>query len=246
MSELKALIFDVDGTLAETEEQHRLAFNAAFAGAGLPYEWSEDRYRELLGITGGKQRMSAYFAAVGSDTSPRTIASLHATKNGLYAEAVLAGDVRLRTGIARLLMEAREAGLRLAIATTTSRENLVALLHATLGSASRIFEVMVTGEDVSALKPDPEVYLKAMQQLGLPAENCLAFEDSAVGLEAATRAGLKTVVTPSIYTSHHRFGPAALVVNSLGEPGCPARVYQGSLPPDAHVDLGILQLLARR
>jgi len=244
MSELKALIFDVDGTLAETEEQHRLAFNAAFARAGLPYEWSEDRYRELLGVTGGKQRMAAYFAAVGDDTSPATIAALHAAKNGLYAQRVTAGQVRLRTGIARVLMEARDAGLRLAIATTTSRENLIALLRATLGSATRIFEVMVTGEDVKTLKPDPEVYLKAMAQLGLPPENCLAFEDSAVGLESATRAGLKTIVTPSIYTSHHRFGQAALVVNSLGEPGCPVRVYQGNLPPDAHVNLDILQHIA--
>lgn len=243
MSELKALIFDVDGTLAETEEQHRLAFNAAFAGADLPYEWSEDRYRELLGVTGGKQRMAAYFAGVGGDTSPATIAALHKAKNRHYAEAVAAGEVRLRTGVARILMEARDAGLRLAIATTTSRENLMALLHATMGSAHRIFEVMVTGEDVAVLKPDPEVYLKAMAQLGLPPENCLAFEDSALGLESATRAGLRTVVTPSIYTSHHRFGPAALVVNSLGEPGSTLRVYEGNLPTQTHVDLAALRQL---
>jgi len=243
MSELKALIFDVDGTLAETEEQHRLAFNAAFAGADLPYEWSEDRYRELLGVTGGKQRMAAYFAAVGGDTSVGAIAALHQAKNRHYAEAVAAGEVRLRTGVARILMEARDAGLRFAIATTTSRENLMALLHATMGSAHRIFEVMVTGEDVANLKPDPEVYLKAMAQLGLPPENCLAFEDSALGLESATRAGLRTVVTPSIYTSHHRFGPAALIVNSLGEPGSTIRVYDGALASKTHVDLAALRQL---
>jgi len=241
MSELKALIFDVDGTLAETEEQHRLAFNAAFHDAGLPYQWSVDRYRELLGVTGGKQRMAAFFAGIGDTTSPAAIAELHRAKNRIYAEAVADGQVRLRTGIARLLMEAREAGLRLAIATTTSRENLLALLHATMGSAHRIFEVMVTGEDVAVLKPDPEVYLKALTQLGLPAENCLAFEDSVVGLESATRAGLRTVVTPSLYTSHHRFGPAALVVSSLGEPGSPPRVCQGGLAPDTHVDLAVLR-----
>jgi HAD superfamily hydrolase (TIGR01509 family) len=208
---LQALIFDVDGTLAETEELHRAAFNRAFATAALDIEWDRPRYRELLGTTGGKRRILRHFAETGLPADETLAGELHRSKNAHYAEAVAQG-VALRPGVLELMQQARQAGLRLAIATTTSRSNLAALLtHAPLPE----FDAIVAGEDVSTLKPHPEVYLKALAQLDLPAGQALAFEDSANGLRSATAAGLRTIVTPSTYSAGEDFAAATAVLRDL-------------------------------
>jgi HAD superfamily hydrolase (TIGR01509 family) len=208
---VQALIFDVDGTLAETEELHRAAFNRAFASAGLDISWDRTRYRELLGTTGGKRRILRHFTEAGLNADEALAAELHRSKNMHYAEAVGRG-VELRPGVFELMRRARQAGLRLAIATTTSRSNLAALLtHAPLPE----FDAIVAGEDVSTLKPHPEVYLKALAQLDLPAGAALAFEDSANGLRSATAAGLRTIVTPSTYSVGEDFTAAAAVLPDL-------------------------------
>lgn len=211
MAALQALIFDVDGTLAETEELHRASFNAAFAAAGLHIDWDRARYRELLGTTGGRRRILRYFAETGMAEDEALAAELHASKNRHYAEAVGQG-VALRPGVAGLMRRAQDAGLRLAIATTTSRSNLAALLmHAPLPE----FDTIVAGEDVSTLKPHPEVYLKALDGLDLPAAAALAFEDSANGLSSAKAAGLRTIVTPSYYSAGEDFAAATAVLRDL-------------------------------
>lgn len=213
MSGLRALIFDVDGTLAETEDLHRAAFNRAFAAAGLAIEWDRARYRDLLGTTGGKRRILRHFAETGLPEDEALAAELHGSKNRHYAEAVERG-IELRAGVAELLQRARAAGLRLAIATTTSRSNLAALLrHAALPE----FDTIVAGEDVSTLKPHPEVYLKALDLLDLAAGSALAFEDSANGLRSATAAGLRTIVTPSYYSTGEDFAAATAVLRDLGD-----------------------------
>ncbi len=214
---VRALIFDVDGTLAETEELHRAAFNAAFAEAGLGWDWTEALYTRLLKVAGGRERIAAYADEVGS--APLDIAGLHRRKSDLYNERIRQGPIALRPGIEALLRAAPERGLRLAIATTTGRANVVSLIAATLGeSAVSWFASIRAAEDVSRKKPDPEVFNLVLADLGLAAADCVSFEDSANGLRAALAAGIPTIVTPSVYTQRDDFSGAAFVVKDLSGP----------------------------
>ena len=227
---LRALIFDVDGTLAETERDgHRVAFNRAFAELGLDWYWDEATYGRLLEVTGGKERMLHHWrgldpAAAQAPGAAALVAELHRRKTRHYVELVDAGTVALRPGVRRLLRQAREAGLRLAIATTTTPDNVQALLRAALGEAAEgLFDCIGAGDIVPRKKPDPGIYLWVLEQLGLPPAQCLAFEDSPAGLRAAQGAGLRTVVTPGVYTAGETFGQAWALLDSLGEPEQPAR-----------------------
>lgn len=207
---LEALIFDVDGTLAETEEVHRAAFNAAFAAAGLGWQWDAPLYARLLDVTGGKERIRHYAETAGLPIpSSAEIAALHADKTVRYVDLVRGGAIGLRPGIAQLLEDAASAGLQLAIATTTSRPNVDALLAATLGADP--FAVIAAGDEVAVKKPAPDVYLMALARLGLDAAVCVAIEDTQNGLAAAGAAGLRTVITPSLYGGTS-FSPAPLLV----------------------------------
>src|SRR5690606_10190629 len=171
---LTALIVDVDGTLAETEELHRAAFNAAFAAAGLGWHWSVADYARLLTTTGGKERIARFRDEVGAPAID--IPALHADKTARYAAGVAAGGVRLRPGIAELMAMARAGGLRLAVATTTSRPNVEALTLSAFGrGAAAVFDVLACGDEVAAKKPAPDVYILALERLGLAPEQALAF-----------------------------------------------------------------------
>lgn len=252
MSELRALLFDVDGTLAETEEVHRQAFNAAFATAGLDWVWSKDLYRELLEVTGGKERIRHYLDTRrpdfhGPDDMATFIANLHQTKTAIYTDRVAAGGVAPRPGVRRLLAEARAAGLRLAIATTTTPDNVTALLRANLApDAESWFEVIAAGSMVPSKKPAPDIYLYAMERMGVEPAACLAFEDSENGLIAARAAGLKTLVTVSDYTQSHDFSGAALLLDQLGEPDRPFQVLAGEVNGASYVDVDLLRRLHAR
>jgi HAD superfamily hydrolase (TIGR01509 family) len=235
MAEWTALIFDVDGTLAETEELHRAAFNRAFAWAGLDVVWDRARYRDLLKVTGGKRRIVHYFMSEGRAGDAAIADRLHAAKNQFYAEQLSRG-IEPRLGVVDVVSRAKAAGLKLGIATTTGRSNLDALLAAI--SLPR-FDAIVTAEDVDALKPDPEVYRIALTRLAVPADSALAFEDSANGVAAAIGAGIRTVVTPSLYTDDQDFsGAAGIYPNLVGfdwtqqqqRTGRPMRVGPTHLP----------------
>jgi HAD superfamily hydrolase (TIGR01509 family) len=218
MGSRPAILFDVDGTLAETERDgHRVAFNRAFAESGLDWYWDESRYGELLAVTGGRERIAsharahqpAWLAAAGA---PERIARLHQAKNAHYAAIVESGQIRLRPGVAALFDAIAYRGWQLGLVTTTSRTNLEVLLAATLGArALTRFAVIVSGEDVARKKPDPEAYTLALSRLGLPAALCLAIEDSRNGLLAACPAGLRTVIVRSQYTQREDFAEAAVV-----------------------------------
>ena len=224
--DLAALIFDVDGTLAETEELHREAFNRAFAGEGLPYRWDQTLYRSLLLVTGGRQRLEHFFAESTDLTEPQIAElapRLHLAKNGHYAEVMADFPIELRPGVADLLRQARATPLKLAIATTTSRVNLEGLARRFPGELDLDgFDVVVCGEDVTALKPDPEVYRTALQRLALPPGRCLAFEDTRNGVESAVGAGLRVVVTPSLYSTGQDFSAATAVLDDLSHFHLPA------------------------
>lgn len=234
---LQALLFDVDGTLADTERDgHRVAFNQAFAESGLDWDWSVALYGELLAVTGGKERIRFYiqrhqpdFTAPGDGDLDAFIAELHQRKTRHYLALLERGGIPLRPGVARLLDEARALGLRLGIATTTTPENVEVLVRTTLGEdALDWFEVIAAGDIVPAKKPAPDIYLHALESLDLPASACLALEDSQNGLASAVGAGCRTLVTVNDYTRGQAFSGAWLVTNHLGEPDVPATVLQGT------------------
>lgn len=227
---LEALIFDVDGTLAETERDgHRVAFNRAFADFGLDWYWSESEYGELLAVTGGKERMLHWWrgrdpqAAAGAG-APALVRALHERKTAHYTAIVAEGGIGLRPGVARLIGQARAAGVRLAIATTTTPANVTALLTGTLGAdAPGWFDCIGAGDIVPAKKPAPDIYHWVLRELGMDACACLAFEDSAAGLTAADGAGLRTVITAGEYTRGQEFSAAWAELDGLGEADAPAR-----------------------
>lgn len=225
---LKALLFDVDGTLADTERDgHRPAFNAAFREYGLDWDWDVALYGELLAVTGGKERMKYYIERFRPDyVKPADfdalVTELHKAKTRHYTQMLASGGIPLRPGVKRLLQEARAAGLILGVATTTTPENVTALLqHSLAADGADWFAVIAAGDIVPAKKPAPDIYVWAMQQLGLSADECLAFEDSENGIRASQGAGLRTLVTINDYTRDHDFTGALAVLSDLGEADAP-------------------------
>ena len=244
---LRALIFDVDGTLAETERDgHRIAFNWSFAEAGLDWNWSSELYGELLAVSGGKERIRYYLDRYRPDfqTSLQPpidldtfIVNLHAAKTQHYRNLLDRGAIPLRWGVRRLIDEARNGGIRLAIATTSALPNAIALLDRTLDPAW--FEVIAAGDIVPKKKPAPDIYYYVLNQMQLAPEECLVFEDSHHGLQAAAQAGLKTIVTYNNYTQTQDFSEAVLVLNHLGEPDRPFTVRAGDAGDCRYFDLAL-------
>lgn len=251
---LEVLIFDVDGTLADTERDgHRVAFNRAFAEAGLDWNWDEALYGELLKVTGGKERILHYLDNFNSafkrpDDLRGFIAALHKAKTAHYAQMMQEGAIPLRPGVKRLLLEARAAGLRLAIATTTTPLNVTTLLDATLGPEGKDwFEVIAAGDIVPAKKPAPDIYNWAMQQMKVKPEVCMAFEDSDNGVRSVLGSGIKSlVVTVNAYTQAQDFTGASLVLDQLGEPDASCKVLSGEQLASGLLDVAGLRALHER
>jgi HAD superfamily hydrolase (TIGR01509 family) len=240
-----ALIFDCDGVLADTERDgHRPAFNQTFADVGLPVRWSESEYAEKLRIGGGKERMASLLTEdfvrehglpADAEGQRELLADWHRRKTAIYTDMVQAGRLPARPGIARVTEEALEGGWALAVASTSAEASVRAVLEHVVGTATAARFAVFAGDVVPAKKPDPAIYVLALERLGLDPGEALVVEDSRNGLLAAVGAGLRCVVTVSSYTTDEAFGEAVLVVTSLGDPGEPARVLAnrgGARPSD--------------
>lgn len=208
---LQAVIFDVDGTLADTERNgHRPAFNDAFAEHGLDINWTPEAYGHLLAIVGGRRRIAHDLRAHGFGARADRLAyEVHQTKTSLFTDRVLNGEITARPGLPELIADLGASGIRVAVATTGRRRWVEPLLRHVIGPG--IAEVVVTGDDVDRLKPDPEAYSRALDALGLTPGHALAVEDSQLGLRAAQGAGLATLVVTNGYTANQDFTGAAAV-----------------------------------
>jgi len=247
---LKALIFDVDGTLADNEHDgHRVAFNRAFKEAGLDWHWDEAMYDRLLEVFGGKERIRYFIEQFLPEYEADTdidafIAELHRSKTQHYLALLESGTIPLRPGVARLFAEAIANGLKLAIASTTTLENALLLLKLSLGEQSvDWFDVIACGDVVARKKPAPDIYLYTLEQLGLGAAECLVIEDTEAGLASALEAGITTVITVNKATRNQDFTGAAIVVDQLGEPDRPFRVLTGDGGSATFADVALLKRL---
>ncbi len=223
---LKSVIFDVDGTLADTETQgHLWAFNRVFQLWNLPFRWTPGVYRELLKISGGKERLAYYLTQHPKyrQLTPDEIREIYELKTHLFKDRVWSGAVPLRIGVHSLVVQCYEEGISLGISTTTHYDNVEALLSRHFGSQwTRMFRAIVAGDEVPKKKPDPAVYFRCLDQLGIKSHEALAIEDSQVGLKAALQAGIPTIVTMNTWTYHQRFTGARAILTDLGTSHTPS------------------------
>jgi HAD superfamily hydrolase (TIGR01509 family) len=226
---MKALVFDCDGVLADTERHgHLVAFNRMWQKAGIPWRWSEEQYAEKLKIGGGKERMRALFnepafqaaypVPANEPAQKELLARWHAQKTAIYQEIIASGGVPGRTGVKRLAEEALAAGWLLAVASTSAKPSVEAVLRFTVGDATATHFQVFAGDIVPKKKPAPDIYLFALRELGVPADRCISVEDSRNGLLAAAAADIRTIITTSYFTTAEDFQEAALVLDSLGDP----------------------------
>jgi beta-phosphoglucomutase-like phosphatase (HAD superfamily) len=241
---LKALIFDVDGTLAETEEAHRQSFNEAFAAFGLPWIWDKELYRELLQVTGGKERLRYYIDRWGPERSDLALSHfgrIYELSSARYAALVGEGAAQPRPGIRRLISEARQRGVKLAIATTSAPGSVEALLRSMLGEKGPSwFVVIAAGDSVAHKKPAPDIYRLALEKLRCRPQSSIAIEDSENGVKAAVAAGLPVIAAPSSYLGADDLSLADSVLTDLGEPGRPCRLISGLKFEHGYVDIDAL------
>ena len=246
---LEALLFDVDGTLVDTEELHRQAFNQAFLEFELDWDWGPALYIDLLAVSGGVHRIAHYIDTLGLPPAEkvrlrRLIPAIHRAKTHNYGELLGSTAAQLRPGIARLIEEARQAKFRVGVASTSSSVNVDTLLATVFGDERyKLIDAAVAADQVARKKPAPDIYELLLTILRVPALSCIAFEDSANGLAAAKAAGLYTVVTPTRWTAAQKFIGADLVLPSLGDPDQPLDPVHATVAGAPYLELARLKAL---
>jgi len=223
MPEIKALIFDQDGVIIDTERDgHRVAFNQTFKDFGYDFEWSVQEYHELLQVAGGKERMRHYLHTKGfgvevpPETEDELIKDMHKKKTATFVELIESGKLPLRPGVMRLMQEAMDRGLTLGICTTSNERAARAVAYNILQDIK--FDFVLAGDVVSKKKPDPEIYNLALEKTGLKPDQCIVVEDSRNGVLAAKAAGMHVVATTNVYTEKEDLSDADLIVTCLGDP----------------------------
>lgn len=223
MAEIKALIFDQDGVIIDTERDgHRVAFNQAFKEFGYDFEWDVEKYHELLQVAGGKERMRHYLhtegfgAEVKPEDEDELIKDMHRVKTAMFVELIESGKLPLRPGVKRLMQEAMDLGLTVGVCTTSNERSARAVAYGILKDIK--FDFVLAGDVVSKKKPDPEIYNLALERTGFKPEECIVVEDSRNGVLAAAAAGMNIIATTNIYTENEDLSDAAIIVTTLGEP----------------------------
>lgn len=250
MTEIKALIFDQDGVIIDTERDgHRVAFNQTFKDFGYDFEWSVQEYHELLQIAGGKERMRHYLHTKGfgvevpPETEDELIKDMHKKKTATFVELIESGELPLRPGVKRLMQEAMDQGLILGICTTSNERAARAVAFNILQDIK--FDFVLAGDVVSKKKPDPEIYNLALEKTGLRPEQCIVVEDSRNGVLAAKAAEMHVVATTNVYTEKEDLSDADLIVTCLGDPdGEKGELRQGGEGLDYDGVLHLEQLMA--
>ncbi len=222
MTRLQALLFDCDGTLAETERDgHRVAYNQAFEALGLPFAWSEDEYGELLAVAGGRERLTYYFERAGwpvpAAERKSLLDRLHGEKTKCFLAITRSGKLPPCAGVAELAQAALHAGVAVAICSTSHPDSVRAVADAVFGTGDSQRIGVYAGDMVPEKKPHPGIYHLAARELGVSPDRCVVVEDSAIGLAAALGAGMHCIVTPSEYTRNDDFRRATRIVKNLGE-----------------------------
>lgn len=236
MSKIQAVFFDQDGVIIDTERDgHRVSFNMTFKEFGFTDEWDVEYYHELLQIGGGKERMKHHWKTKGF-SKPMTeeevdalIPQMHKRKTALFVELIESGKLPLRPGVHRFMKEAMEAGLKIAVCTTSNEQAAKAITEKMLSDIK--FDLVLAGDVVKNKKPDPEIYILALEKLGLKPEEVFVVEDSKNGVRASKAAGIKTIVTTNGYTEKEDVSAGDIIVSCLGDPdGEKAVLRKGELP----------------
>ncbi|MCH2677053.1 MAG: HAD-IA family hydrolase [Alphaproteobacteria bacterium] len=250
--ELAGILFDVDGTIAESEEVHRKSFNESFKEFGVKWHWDRAIYKELLNIEGGRERIQYYIERTDPDQLNRPdlssfISSIHDAKSQVYSALMTKEGVPIRPGALRLIKEAKKEGLKLAIVTASTEESLRALFqYLPEKDLLNYFDVIADGDKVPVKKPAPDIYTWTLQELGLSAKACFALEDSPTGLQSSLSAGIPTIVTVSSFTKGENLSGATLVLSDLGEPSVPFKVLEGDVLGHSFVSIAMLKQFCKK
>mgnify|MGYP001422145794 FL=1 len=248
---LSAVLFDVDGTIAETEDLHRKCFNESFKEFNLDWFWDEAIYKELINIGDGKERIEHYIKRAWPEmleykNLTKYINSIHKVKNELFEDYILESEINLRPGFKRLIKNLKANNVRIVSVSSTSEKNLITLFERGLNiDPGSTFDLIAHGDCTENKRPSPEIYEWILEKLRLPSQSCIAIEDSLRGVESARNANIEVLVTPSSYTKHENFKDAKVVVSDLGEEDRPFKKIRGNVFQHKYVDFELLSRIIK-